>query len=98
LNPLVKGYLAQISRATEQLGTILSEQRQTIALQQDARDGLQKEVWSRSKEIAVLQAAAADYDDLKRDNERHQAREAELAERLRKVLAYTRALTEEVSR
>jgi len=98
LNPLVKSYLRQIGQATEELGEILSEHRRTIAIQQDARESLQKEVWSRSKEISVLQEAAANYDELKRENEVRRSREAELAERLRKVLAYTRALTEEVRR
>ena len=98
MNPLVKNYFRQIEQATAVLADTLAERRENAAVQQEARDGLQKEVWSRRKEIAVLQEAASDYDDLKQENERHRAREVELAERLRKVLAYTRALTEEVRR
>lgn len=96
MNPLVKSYLRQITQATEELGQILSERRQTIDVLKEGRDALQKEVWSRSKEIAVLQESAADYAELRRENEGHRERQAELTERLRKVLAYTRALTEEV--
>jgi hypothetical protein len=98
LNPLVKNYLLQIADATAELGEILAERQETITNQQAARDALQQQVWSRSKEIAVLQEAASDYNDLKRANEGHREREVALAEGLRKVLAYTRALTEEVRR
>jgi hypothetical protein len=98
LNPLVKTYLRQIEEATAALADTLAERREAAAIQQEARDNLQKEVWSRQKDIAVLQESASDYADLKEDNERRRAREAEVAERLRKVLAYTRALTEEVRR
>jgi hypothetical protein len=96
LNPLVKNYLRQIEEATTALADTLAERRESAVVQQEARDGLQQKVWSGKKEIAVLQEAASDYDNLKKENETHRAREAELAERLRKVLAYTRALTEEV--
>lgn len=98
MNPLVRNYLRQIAQATDALGEVIAEQRESIAAQREARENLQKEVWSRQKEIAVLQESAADYAALKGENAQFRAREVELGERLRKVLAYTRALTEEVRR
>ncbi len=98
MNPLVKSYLRQITESTAALNEILSQQRETIAIQQESRDALQKQVWSRSKENIVLQGAAADYDELKQANTAFREREAELAVRLRNVLAYSRALTEEIRR
>ena len=98
MNPLVKNYLRQIEAATTVLANTLAERREAAAIQQEARDALQKEVWSGRKEISVLRESISNYDELKKENERHRTREAELAEGLRKVLAYTRALTEEVRR
>ena len=98
MNPLVKNYLRQITDATKALDDILAERRETIAIQQEARDALQKEVWSNKKAIAVLKESAADYEDLRQGNLAYQEREAALEAGLRKVLAYTRALTEEVRR
>ncbi len=98
MNPLVKNYLRQIEEATAVLAATLAERREAAAIQQEARDALQKEVWSGRKEVSVLRESVSNYDDLKKENETHRAREAELTERLRKVLAYTRALTEEVRR
>lgn len=96
MNPLVKTYLQQIEQSISGLGGVLAEHRSEIARQQEARDRLQQQVWSKSKEMAVLQEAAADYEALRQANERYRARHAQLEEHLKKVLAYTRALAEEV--
>jgi hypothetical protein len=96
VNPLVKTYLQQIEQSIAGLGEVLADGRAEIARQQDARDKLQQQVWSKSKEIAVLQAAASDYDTLRKANECYRDCHAQLEEHLKKVLAYTRALAEEV--
>lgn len=96
MNPLVKTYLQQIEQSIAGLGEVLAERRSEIARQQEARDRLQQQVWSKSKEMAVLQEAAADYETLRQANERYRDRHAQLEEHLKKVLAYTRALAEEV--
>lgn len=96
MNPLVKTYLQQIEQSIAGLGEVLADGRAEIARQQDARDKLQQQVWSKSKEMAVLQEAASDYDTLLKANERYRERHAQLEEHLKKVLAYTRALAEEV--
>ena len=96
MNPLVKTYLQQIDQSIARLGEVLADSRAEIARQQEDRDKLQQQVWSRSKEMAVLQEAVSDYDALRQANERYRARHAQLEEHLKKVLAYTRALAEEV--
>ena len=96
MNSLVKTYLQQIEQSIAGLGEVLADSRAEIAKQQDARDKLQQQVWSKSKEMAVLREAASDYDALRQANERYRARHAQLEEHLKKVLAYTRALAEEV--
>lgn len=96
MNPLLRSQLKQIEQAVAGLGKVLAEQGAEIDKLQRMREDLQKQVWSRSKEVSVLQAAAADYDDLKQANARHREKQARLEEHLRKVLAYTRALSEEV--
>lgn len=96
MNPLVKTYLQQIEQSIAGLGEVLADSRAEIVRQQEARDRLQQQVWSKSKEISVLQEAASDYGALRQANERYRTRHAQLEEHLRKVLAYTRALAEEV--
>ena len=96
MNPLVRAQLKQIELAVAALGDALAGQGEEIAKLQRTREGLQKQVWTRSKEITVLQEAAADYDDLKQAKARLEEKQGLLEERLRKVLAYTRALSEEV--
>jgi predicted nuclease with TOPRIM domain len=96
VNPLVRTYLQQIEQAIARLGEVLADSRAETVRQQEARDRLQQQVWSKSKEITVLQEAAADYDALREANERYRLRHAQLEEHLKKVLAYTRALAEEV--
>lgn len=96
MNPLVRAQLKQIEQAVSALGEVLGEQRDEVAKLQQAREDLQKQVWSRSKEIAVLQEAAADYDRLKQENLGHREKQTQLEAHLRKILAYTRALSEEV--
>ena len=96
MNALVRAQLKQIEQAVAALGEVLAEQTGEIDKLQGARESLQKQVWTRSKEIAILQEAAADYDDLKQANARYREKQAQLEEHLRKVMAYTRALAEEV--
>lgn len=96
MNPLVKTYLQQIEQSIAGLGEILADGRAEIARQQEARDRLQQQVWSKSKEMVVLQEAVSDYDVLRQTNDRYRNRHAQLEEHLRKVLTYTRALAEEV--
>jgi len=96
VNPLVRAQLQQIEQAIAELGEVLAGQRTEVDRLRQAREELQKQVWSRSKEVSVLQEAASDYDDLKQANRRHQERQSLIEERLRKVLAYTRALSEEM--
>ncbi len=96
MNPLVKTYLQQIEQSIAGLGEVLAEGRGEIARQQEARDKLQQQVWSKSKEMAVLHEAVADYEALRQANERYRARHTQLEEHLKKVLAFTRALAEEV--
>lgn len=96
MNPLVKTYLQQIEQSIAGLGEVLAERRDEIARQQEARDRLQQQVWSKSKEIAVLQEAASDYENLRQANAQYRGKHAALEEHLKKILAYTRALAEEV--
>ena len=96
MNPLVRAQLKQIEQAVSALGEVLAEHREEIDKLQHTREDLQKQVWSRRKEIAVLQEAASDYDDLKQANLRHEEKAVQLEAHLRKILAYTRALSEEV--
>lgn len=96
MNPLVRTQLKRIENAVAALGEVLDEQGTEIEKLQQAREALQKQVWTRSKENVVLQEAAADYDDLKQANTRYAAKLVQVEERLRKVLAYTRALSEEI--
>lgn len=96
MNPLVRTYLQQIEQSIAGLGEVLTERRAEIARQKDARERLQQQVWSKSKEITVLESAAADYGALREANARYQERHAQLEEHLRKILAYTRALAEEI--
>lgn len=96
MNPLVRTYLQQIEQSIAGLGEVLTERRAEIARQKEARDRLQQQVWSKSKEITVLEGAAADYGALREANARYQERHAQLEEHLGKILAYTRALAEEV--
>lgn len=96
MNSLVKAQLKQIEQAVAALGEVLAERGSEIHRLQDARDALQREVWSRSKEVAVHREAAADYDALQEANVRYREKHALLEEHLRRVLAYTRALTEQV--
>lgn len=96
MNPLVRAQLKQIEQAVAALGEVLAEQREEVNRLQGAREELQKQVWSRSKEVAVLQEAASDYADLKRANAGYLERQEQLEGHLRKILAYTRALSEEV--
>jgi len=71
VNPLVRAQLKQIEQAVAALGEVLVEQRGEVEKLQGAREELQKQVWRRSKEVAVLQEAAADYADLKQANARY---------------------------
>lgn len=96
MNSLVRAQLRQIEQAIAALGEVLAEQGSEIDKLQSTRETLQKQVWTRSKEITVLQEAAADYDELKQANVRYREKQAQLEAHLRKVLAYTRALAEEV--
>jgi hypothetical protein len=96
VNPLVRTQLKRIEKAVGALGEVLAEQGTEIDKLQQAREALQRQVWTRSKENAVLQEAAADYDILKQANARQEEKLAQVEERLRKVLAYTRALSEEL--
>lgn len=96
MNALVKAQLKQIEQSLAALGEVLTKHQEELARLRDTRDGLQRDVWSRSKEIAVLKEAAADYAALQEANEKCRERHARLEEHLRKVLAYTRALTDEV--
>lgn len=96
MNPLVRAQLKQIEQAVSALGEVLAERREEVEKLQHTREHLQKQVWSRSKEVAVLQEAAADYDDLKQANARYREKQVQLEAHLRKILAYTRALSEEV--
>ncbi|MBX3176978.1 MAG: hypothetical protein KF886_06450 [Candidatus Hydrogenedentes bacterium] len=96
MNPLVRAQLRQVEQAIAGLGEVLAERADDIEKLQAARENLQKQVWTRSKELSVLESAVADYDALETANRRYREREADLEQRLRQVLAYTRALSEAI--
>ena len=96
MNQFITQQLNDIADSLEELDEVMTATQEQLAGLTGARDGLRKESWSRAKELEVLRERLEDYPQLKRENERLQAQNAEFEKRLRQILRYTRALGAEM--
>ena len=94
MNPILRSYFTQLDEAAARLGAALEGRGREAREQREAREALLKEHWSRGRELAALREDRERFEVLQGENERLQAREDELRERLRRVLKDMRALTE----
>ena len=95
MNSLVHSQLQEIQRQTEALRRAVAgvKSRQALATQDHER--LLQEQWRLKKEMATLQRVSDDYDDLMAENKRLDETIGDVRNRLRKVLACTKALVAE---
>ena len=95
MNPMVAQHLKQVKEGVEDLCALLAETSEQIAHQTEAREELRKQHWTQAKEIAILKEGQDELAGLRRENDRLHGQTKEIAERLRRILRCTRALSEE---
>lgn len=96
MNQFITQQLNDIADSLDELDEVMTATQEQLAGLTGARDRLQKESWSRAKELEVLRERLEDYPQLKRENERCHAQNAEFEKRLRQILRHTRALGAEI--
>lgn len=94
MNRLVQAQLNQINSAIAQIDGALKKSREFAAKQESTREDLQKQVWNRGKELAALQRSLREFEALQAENEGRKRIQADLNERLKRVLGYSKALSD----
>ena len=95
MNPIVEQQLRQITALVEELRLTLVETKGLLKEKQQAYSELTQKYWGRGKEIAIISRNEEEFRALSEENERLHAQNRELQERLERILAYTKALSEE---
>lgn len=95
MNLFVAQQLKDISDGIEELGKELDRLNEQLDTSAKARDELRTQTWSQSKEIHVLQERLTSLPSIKAQNDRFLEMKADIEQRLRKILGYTRALSGE---
>lgn len=95
MNFFVAQQIKDISDGIEELGKELDRLNEQLDASAKARDELRTQTWSQSKEIHVLQERLTLLPSIKAQNERFFDMKADIEQRLRKILGYTRALSGE---
>lgn len=98
MNELVKSYLSRIEKSVHDLHEALRQSHEQLQTQQEAHERLLKQYWSRGKEVSTLSEAMKNFEALQNENQRLKEAHKELQERTRRVLEYTKALTDEFRR
>jgi uncharacterized coiled-coil DUF342 family protein len=93
MNPLVVQQLKRVDTLLQELRRELDDKNEQLGSVTKSRDELRKEAWGLSKELRVLKDSVGDYPRVKSENEHLKALCADFDERLRRILACTRALT-----
>ncbi len=93
MNPIVVQQLKRIDSVLQELRRELDDKNGQLGSVTKSRDDLRKEAWALSKELRVLKDSVGDYPRLKAENEQLKTMCADFGERLRRILACTRALT-----
>jgi len=96
MNQFIFQQFNAIADSLDELDEVMTATQDQLAGLTGARDDLRKESWSRSKELEVLRERLEDYPQLRRENERLHAQNADFEKRLRQILRYTRALGAEM--
>jgi len=95
MNPLVAQHLDQVRKGIQDLSEALTQTHEQLAQHKQTREQLQKQNWAQAREIAVLKNDAQDIAQLREENKRFRQKDAQLRERLARILRYTAALTDE---
>ncbi|MBI2424805.1 MAG: hypothetical protein HYV27_18390 [Candidatus Hydrogenedentes bacterium] len=96
MNPLIKSYLDQIDGELAALADNAGALTEKLADVEASRNELLKDFWGKEKEVAIQKEAARGFSELKERATALEEREQVLREHLSRVLAYTKALTEEL--
>ncbi len=95
MNPLIQSQLTEINRQVQALRDAVAQANEKDALHAQDQERTQQEQWRYRKEIATLQRIAKDYDALETENDRLTDLNHDVRNRLRRILACTKALTAE---
>jgi len=96
MNEMLRAQLDRINAACRELADALDRQRADMGRIAEQRDRLQQEQWALQRSLAALNRASEDYDRVVEQCEALRAREAQLRERLERVLAAAKALSTEL--
>jgi septation ring formation regulator EzrA len=94
VKPLVKAQIDRIHEAIDGLEEQTVLDRNRIQEQDQAHEKLQKELWTRQKELSTVQRTVEDFEELHAENERFSTTNEQLKERLNRLLGHVKALTE----
>lgn len=96
MNEMLRAQLDRINAACRELADALDRQRTDMGRIAEQRDRLQQEQWALQRSLAALNRASEDYDRVVEQCEALRAREAQLRERIERVLAAAKALSTEL--
>ena len=95
MNPLIQKQFQDIEDSIDGIRYAFARLQKDAQHQQDQRDKLLQELWSKRKELASLNRLAEDYDSVEAKAQQYEAQKRELRERLRRVLDSLKALRSE---
>lgn len=96
MNPLVQKNIEALSDRIEELARVLAQaQARTERAERQRQETLETQLQQR-KQLVTLQHKADAFDELQRENARLTEMRTTLHERLRKLLAFTKALAAEI--
>lgn len=92
MNPLIARQLAEISKSIATLQELATRYNRALAKQNQEKDQLLQQRWRYQREASTLKRLREDYEELETQSHEYRQREKLLAERLRRILAYTKTL------
>lgn len=95
MNRMVAQQLKEIAKTIDELKQAAAVERERFSALAKSRNDLQRKLWSQAKEMHVLGEQIETLPEFKRENDQFQKAKADLEERLRNILACTRALSAE---
>lgn len=94
MNKLVLAQFARIEKAMARLEEGVRLAQEAAQHQEEEREKLLQQFWSRGKELKTVQRSLNDYEAVCEENDRLKECHRALGEHLRRVRDYTKALTE----
>jgi len=95
VNITTRNQLAEIARAVDDLGKLLTKRAADVKKHEAEKDKIQKELWSTRKEMTALQRICDDFDAVDKENQALAERQKQVKNTLQLMLKQVKSLSSE---